>query len=280
MDSKLKRKALCVGINEFKHNPWSNLHGCVNDALTMKAALTEVLGFEANAVKVLTDAEATKAAVMFELAKLVEEAKAGELSRIVFSLSTHGSQTPDRLNDLGDEPDGADEVFMPHDFKEKAGEWDVDHVIVDDELRDLFVQVPEATTVDVFLDTCHSGTGLKSVDLLPGRRPRMVPAPTPTALKRVSRLKFFGLEFKFARSNTQNVVLWSGCRADQTSADAYIERDYHGAFTYYFDKQLRRSPDATRRALLQRVRADLVEEGFSQIPQIETRVGLRGASLR
>lgn len=279
MKSK-QRKALCVGINEFKFRPDANLQGCVNDAYAMKGIVTEVLGFDAGAVRVLVDAEATKAAVMAELGALVAEAKGGELERLVFALSSHGSQTPDREHDVEDEPDRADEVFLTHDFREKAGEWDRERVIVDDELRDLFSQVPEATTVDVFLDTCHSGTGLKDVDLLLGRRPRLVPAPSPLALRRVSRLRQRGLEFKLARAGAQNVVLWSGCRADQTSADAFLDGAYHGAFTFYFEQELRKAPHASRRDLLTRVRADLKEEEFTQVPQLEARLALRKAPLK
>lgn len=279
MKSK-QRKALCVGINKFKFRPDANLQGCVNDAHAMKGIVTQVLGFEADAVRVLVDDEATKAAVMAELGALVAEAKAGELERLVFALSSHGSQIPDHEHDLGDEPDRADEVFLPHDFREKAGEWDRERVIVDDELRDLFSQVPEATTVDVFLDTCHSGTGLKDIDLLLGRRPRLVPAPSPIALRRVSRLQQRGLDFKLARAGAQNVVLWSGCRADQTSADAFLNGDYHGAFTFYFEQELRKTPNASRRDLLTRVRANLKEEDFTQVPQLETRLALRKVGLK
>ena len=34
-------------------------------------------------------------------------------------------------------------------------------------------------------------------------------------------------------------ILWAGCRADQTSADAKIGKSWHGAFTYHLCKEMR-----------------------------------------
>ncbi len=65
-------------------------------------------------------------------------------------------------------------------------------------------------------------------------------------------------------------ILWAACRSDQTSADAYIGESWHGAFTYYFCKELRACKnDLSRSALLKKVRADLKAGHYSQIPQLE-----------
>ena len=102
------RKALCVGINNFKNYPGSALQGCVNDARDMASLLQQLLGFTAADIAVLTDAQATKAAIMAQLKAMVDGAKAGKYSYLVFSLSSHGTQVPDLS---GDEPDRADEVL-------------------------------------------------------------------------------------------------------------------------------------------------------------------------
>lgn len=74
----------------------------------------------------------------------------------------------------------------------------------------------------------------------------------------------------FRTSNPQTHVLFSGCRDNQTSADAYIKGSYNGAFTYYFCKHLRETQGAlTREALIKTVRASLRFRGFSQVPQLE-----------
>ena len=67
-----------------------------------------------------------------------------------------------------------------------------------------------------------------------------------------------------------NHVLWSGSRSDQTSADAYIDGDYHGAFTYYFCKTVRSAPSRpASRQVIGRLRQTLRENGFGQVPQLE-----------
>ncbi len=71
-------------------------------------------------------------------------------------------------------------------------------------------------------------------------------------------------------SNPLNHVLFSACKDNQTSADAYINGSYNGAFTYYFCKHLRdKNGNITRKELIKRVRASLKFNGFSQIPQLE-----------
>lgn len=84
----------------------------------------------------LTDAQATKANIMKNLKSMVDDAKAGKLNYLIFSLSSHGTQVPDTS---GDEPDWADEAFCTHDLAAKGSQWDTNHIIVDDELHDLFV---------------------------------------------------------------------------------------------------------------------------------------------
>ena len=135
------RRALCVGINHFQNYPGSALNGCVADANQMAGVLKQFLGFTAADIKMLTDAQATKAAIMTELKAMVSGAKTGKYSYLVFSLSSHGTQVPDRNNE---EPDRYDEAFCPTDLAEKNGQWDLNHVIVDDELHDLFAQIGRA----------------------------------------------------------------------------------------------------------------------------------------
>jgi hypothetical protein len=71
-------------------------------------------------------------------------------------------------------------------------------------------------------------------------------------------------------TNPTNHVLFSGCRNNQTSADAYIGSTYNGAFTYYFCKHLRDAQGGLSRSeLLKRLRASLKYEGYDQVPQLE-----------
>jgi metacaspase-1 len=272
------RRALCVGINNFKNYPSSALQGCVNDANDMSAMLKKLLGFTSSDITVLKDTQATKANIMSNLTAMVNGAKAGKYSYLVFSLSSHGTQVPD-VN--GDETaDHADEAFCPHDLAQAGNQWDKNHIIVDDELHDLFIQLPDNVLLEVYLDTCHSGTGLKGVDMLLDRRPRYLPPPSLKAFKQVENKKSRGLGRLFLDKGIIHHILWAACRSDQTSADAHIGSSWHGAFTYYFCKEMLASNNKlSRAAILAKVRADLAAGNYSQIPQLETEASKREIKL-
>ena len=267
------RKALFVGINKFAKYPQFTLSGCVNDARDMAALYKKQFGFAAAEVKVLVDAAATKKAIMDELKAMVKAACAGKLDHLVFAMSSHGTQIADTGNE---EPDGQDEAFVPHDIAEKAGDWDPAHIIVDDELHDLFIQLPATVLLEVYLDTCHSGTGLKGAEFgLHAPRARFVSPPSRGFGKPPARMRGFSLE----RSGTAKAkqVLWSACKANQTSADAYFDGRYNGAFTYFYIRAAQAATAKTTRAqLLAAVRKALAGK-FSQIPELDCKATERKA---
>jgi hypothetical protein len=261
------RRALCVGINKFQNYPQATLQGCVNDAVNMSSLLKELLGFKASDIITRTDAAATKKNIMADLKAMVSDAKAGKLSYLVFSMSSHGTQVPDVS---GDEPDGVDEAFCPHDLAQKGNQWDKDHIIIDDELHDLFIQLPANVLLEVYLDTCHSGDGLKSIDLLLDRTPRYLPPPSLAAFHQVQGKRSRGLHTRLLEKGMSHHILWAACRSDQTSADAKIGATWNGAFTYYFCKEMRACKNKLpRKDVLTKVRSDLVKGHYTQVPQLE-----------
>ena len=271
------RRALCVGINTFKNLPSATLQGCVNDAVQMKGILKDFLGFADANVTVMTDAGATKANIMNELNSMVDGAKAGKYGYLVFSISSHGTQVPDVS---GDEPDRADEAFCPHDLAQKGNAWDGNHIITDDELRDLFIQLPASVLLEVYLDTCHSGTGLKAMDDLLDRTPRYLPPPTVEGFLEVQGKRSRGLPKALLEKGMTHQILWAACRSDQTSADAMIGGTWHGAFTFYFEKQMRACKNKlSRKEVLAKVRTDLQANHYSQVPQLECPATDRSASI-
>jgi hypothetical protein len=266
---KMARKALLVGINDYKDV--GDLRGCVNDVLDMHFSLRSLFNFETCEIRVLTDSRATKKAILHRLGWLVKGAKKGDF--LIFHFSGHGSQIRDRN---GDEElfDGMDELICPYDM-----DWDGTYII-DDELNKIFKKVPEGVLLEVFLDCCHSGTGLKAVGLEPppelaAEHPtlnRYLPPPTDILLRfsgEEDDLKKRSFICGQGRGSRKHHILWAGCKANQTSADAYINGRYHGAFTYYLNMHLRRNPQVSRRELLQKVRASLTHGGYSQVPQLE-----------
>lgn len=272
------KKALCVGVNKYQNLPDATLHGCVNDVKNMESVLTKFMGFAAGDIVELTDDQATKSNIMKNLKEMVDGAKAGKYNYLVFSMSSHGTQVPDTS---GDEPDRADEAFCPTDLIQKGSAWDPDHVIVDDELHDLFVQVPKNVMLECYLDTCHSGTGLKAIDFLFDRKPRYLPPPSLEAFLKVDGKRSHSVSKSLLESgNSTAAILWAACRADQTSADANINGTWNGAFTYYLcDEMIKSQNKLSRRDLLNKVRADLKKGHYEQTPQLELDATNRGKSV-
>jgi hypothetical protein len=85
--------ALVVGINKYYDKPGvlhnTLLHGCVNDAMSMKNLLLQQFGFNEKNIHALFDEQATKANLITALTKILANAKAGDA--VVFYYSGHGS---------------------------------------------------------------------------------------------------------------------------------------------------------------------------------------------
>ncbi len=114
------------------------------------------------------------------------------------------------------EVDGCDETILPMDFR-RSGE------IIDDVLRKRLIDpLPEGARLTAFFDSCHSGTVLDLRYNWQDQDPRSV-------FPNINKQEFKGL----AESRAQ-VLLLSGCRDSQTSADAFIEGHYCGATTQAF----------------------------------------------
>lgn len=65
-------------------------------------------------------------------------------------------------------------------------------------------------------------------------------------------------------------ILLSGCKSNQTSADAYINNDYHGAMSYHAIKAITDAKySLTYANLRQRLVSLLEDENYEQIPQLE-----------
>lgn len=272
---RMNQFALCVGINRFENLPMSSwLNGCVNDADDVSALLGRAFDFPDTSITLLTDRAATKDAVLGALTEALDRANTPteHLDHIVFTMSSHGTQLPDTS---GDEADQVDEAFATYDLRQNGTAWDPGTLIIDDELHDLFARLPRGVLLDVILDTCHSGSGLRALSLLPtveNWRPRFVPPPTPLGrdgaeadgadtrtLRDLVRLSTAGAK----------PVLFAACRADQTAADANFDGRYNGAFTHFFLDALRTDAPTSRGEVIKQVNAKLRARKFPQRAQLE-----------
>ncbi|HEX9667795.1 MAG TPA: caspase family protein [Thermodesulfobacteriota bacterium] len=264
----MAKSALLVGVNDYQGI--NDLNGCLNDVTNMRYVLKTYLGFSNRDIRVLVDDRATKENIIYRLNWVVKNAKSGDF--LVFHFSGHGSQIRDRE---GDElRDHMDELICPWDMN-----WDGCY-ITDDDLNSIFKRLPKNVLLEVFLDCCHSGTGLRENSL--GRPPELGPEhpilarylPPPVDIE----CRVEGEEeelkptkgFKSKNRSTLNHVLWAGCKDNQTSADAYINGAYNGAFTYNFGKHMRDTGGRiSRKELLGRIRQSLRHNNYSQVPQLE-----------
>jgi hypothetical protein len=207
------KRALLVGINRYKSVP--GLQGSVNDVETMREILTTRWGFEARNITVLTDENATRDKMLAALNQLVQES--GPDDTVYFHYSGHGSQVQD-LN--GDEEDGLDETIVPQDGR--SGNVPD---IVDDELDAIFSRLRARSAV-IVLDSCHSGTATRAIDI----RTRSVPQDTRVDLYRagVTGITTRGI-VPLKRSR---FVVMGGAAANEEALDGPVEGSFHGFFTY------------------------------------------------
>lgn len=260
----MANKALLVGINHYRM-PGADLQGCVNDVTNIRDILLKYYEYKVREIRVLVDTRATKSGILSRLEWLVRDARPGD--RLLFHFSGHGSQIRDRD---GDElKDHLDEILCPHDM-----DWDGTY-IVDDDLKAIFSGLPKGVNLEVLLDSCHSGTGTREAMAMAclspekSAKPRFLQPPMDILCRQMDEEDLPETRL-FRATNPTTHVLFSGCRDNQTSADAYIKGTYNGAFTYYFCKHLRDAQGSLSRSeLLKRLRASLKYEGYDQVPQLE-----------
>jgi hypothetical protein len=274
----MKREALLVGINDY--NGVNDLQGCINDVTNVRSVLKTFFGFENTDIRVLTDSRATKQNILSRLEKMVRNAANGDY--LIFHFSGHGSQIRDRE---GDElADHMDELICPCDMN-----WD-DGFISDDMFSDILQQLKKGVRMEILLDSCHSGTGTR--DMMPfwtsGQSNvnfshyRYLKPPADIECRYLGDEESLepSKSFSTDKEITLNHILWAGCKDSQTSADALIDGNYNGAFSYYFCKHVRESSgNITRADLHTRIKNSLKYNHFSQVPQLECKEALRGENI-
>merc|ERR1712071_482066 len=111
--------------------------------------------------------------------------------------------------------------------------------------------LPSGVKLVAIMDCCHSGTGL---DL-----------PFDYNVKKDK----WTVDENPAHSQG-DVIQFSGCQDDQTSADAMDKYQAGGAMTTAFIHSIRTQPNATYAQLLSSLHSNLKRRGFKQKPQLTT----------
>jgi hypothetical protein len=262
-------KALLVGINAYPGQP---LNGCVNDVNDMADFLVKKCGFETASVRLLTDARATKAAIVERLNWLMEGLRAGD--RALFHYSGHGAQVATRAG--SGEVDRLDEVICPVDF-----DWTEPHMIRDKDFNQMFTKVAKGVEFVWVSDSCHSGDLERALPPkgTPRSSPRCMQPPADLAWRvRTARtLSIKALSFVHAVDGL-NVALIAGCKSSQTSADAVFGGRANGALTYFLLKTLQ-APKALAKPLetiVASTRSALKTAKYEQEPQLEGSTEIMG----
>lgn len=153
--ARAEDRALLVGVGTHeRQSPFRDLPGIGRDVEIMRK-VARTLGFEEGQIRVLLDEEATWDGIASAFDRWLIDA-VGPEDRALFYFSGHGYQRADRD---GDEPDGRDELLVPHDY---AGTSEaLTNVLVDDQLEE-WIDRLRTNDLIVFLDACHSGSALRS----------------------------------------------------------------------------------------------------------------------
>lgn len=264
MENGKKRMAVLVGCNY--PNTQYELHGCINDVISMQRLLVERLGFDPKSIELLVD-EGQESKVLptgvnikKALKNMIDEAEAGDV--LFFHYSGHGTLVPSKYH-LKKE-----EAIVPCDF----------NLITDVDFRQLVNGLPKGASFTILSDSCHSGglidkekeqigpnalppTAQVNNYNLDADHPKSKKIPVESILDHLTSLtnmveseigahltSLFGddasLKFRLNELDLDQMlgphrpdsgILLSGCQSNETSADMPStgpDQKAHGAFSY------------------------------------------------
>lgn len=241
ISSQMSKKAFLIGLNYYNTN--YELKGCINDVINIEEKY-KTLGFTEFVRRIeRSGCEPTISETLKDLEKFITSSKPGDL--LAFHYSGHGSWEMDKN---GDEKDKRDEKICLLDG------W-----VHDDVLYQIMVKnLPIGVKLRCLFDCCNSGTIID----LPYRYQESWAGYT--------------IENVAVGSAGKDVIMISGCRDDQTSADAWIpeNKKSEGAMTWAWLKTLqwmdKNMHKATWKDIVSKMRFTLVKSGYTQVPQLGT----------
>ena len=293
----VRKKSLLIGINYT--GSANQLAGCHKDVENI-AEFLSYRGYNTEDQVILRDrdgglSEPTGVNILRAFDWLVSEP--GTCNFLHYS--GHGGQVEDPT---GRHPTGLLDTIVPVDFQENG------QINSDQLHRHLISALPPNSTLFVILDCCHSGSALElpyvyksddegnialldnvkegfrlfaeGADILSGG-PSVNKIAEAQDLYAGATNFFRGLshmgdpaglnDSKYAsdyQGETKTVTMFSGCRDEQTSADASIGGVNEGAMTWSFLEAMKNGAGASYLATLQQTRFALRESDYQQVPQL------------
>lgn len=246
------KRALLMGINSYANFP--SLRGCLGDTFDLARQLVNWCGCKHEEIRLLLNQDCASENIRLSIQLLAEESEFGDVPIIHYS--GHGSQIKDKN---GDEEDQLDEIICPSDINFD----DQDTYITDDNLNELFKPFREKDIVPiVIMDCCHSGTNIRSINL---SQPRYI---TPPDLYYQSRYRTMKVK-QIAADETRNILL-AACQPDETAAEAELDGELRGAFTYCLCRTIElHQGKLSYLELIEKTDQLMTYYGFPQTPCIE-----------
>jgi hypothetical protein len=251
-ENNIVKKALLIGINYYDQE--GELRGCINDSQNLKEFMKSHDYFSEEDFIMLNEDEdrrlhPTKSNILRYFDYLVSFSKKNKDKKVCLfvSYSGHGAFVDDID---GDEDDGKDEVLCPVDYAKNG-------FITDDVIKSRLIdKLPSNVTIFFMIDACHSGT--------------MCDLKYNYALDK--ELSYTAKDI--IPETACSVTMISGCRDDQTSADAYIfdgsnkHYEYQGAMSASFIANF--TDEINYQDLINRMRIWLKLKKYTQVPQMSS----------
>ncbi|KAJ1954390.1 Ca(2+)-dependent cysteine protease [Dipsacomyces acuminosporus] len=284
-----RKRALLIGINYIGTK--YKLRGCINDVHNIKRFIMEHFGFKESDMVILTDDQTSNPSRMPTHQNIIKAMKwlvsgARMNDSFFFHYSGHGNVVPCKT---GDELDGNDETICPLDF-EKNGQ------IIDDDMNAIMVRpLPPGARLTAIYDCCHSASALdlpftynhkgelKNEKAITFAGKGLMAAGNAylkgdiasalMGLKKSVEVAMTGdqkLEkARQTKSSLGDVIMFSGCKDDQTSADAKEDLKFTGAMSHALISSMNENPRQTYVTLLQDIRKRLAPK-YTQLPQLSS----------
>ena len=276
--------AVLVGINKY---PGAPLRGCVNDVIIMRDILVKIYKIPANRIRLVLDERATKANILERMEWLITNDSENKL----FYYSGHGAQIPTQDYSVDNyEPDSMDELMCPVDFN-----WEGNYIL-DNQIELLMQKLKTEHHISMVVDACHSGT-IDRAKISNDIKIKQIPTPLDlmSRLSGVSLTKnlfehkptfgetediekgFFDFLFPTEEApvvvsgpvySKHNISIITGCKDDQTSADAYFTNRYQGALSFVLQSILLKNPKIDLKTLRDKCEEILKRKNFDQTPQL------------
>jgi hypothetical protein len=297
------KKALFIGINYTGTK--AELKGCINDVKNVSQLVCQRFGFQ-NCLYLTDEQQDSSKKPTYDniiegMKWLVQGAKSGD--SLFFHYSGHGGTAKD---EDGDEVDGYDETILPLDY-ETSGQI-LDDVIYENlvtplpegcRLTAIFDSCHSGTVLDLpYTYQCDGQVEVIENDvrkevfkkafnivgsLITGDQAKIA----SSLLSLFDGSIDFGKLVGGAGNNSQSsnaanqnainkrkhnadVIQFSGCRDNQTSADAKINNEATGAMSFALITVLNQNPNLSYSQLLSNIRQIMKQKNFSQIPQLST----------